>query len=210
MIKKFNISMVAFALICSFLLTPAGAFAAENSQQDVEENTQQSTEQMIETLDKYIYAEDNQIKTEQIPQSVYDKFGEENVKSILSGIKELNVEAKNDELVITDNKTIYETDDDGFTVQGGVNKVVYKWYGRVRYFSTSAAKDFEYQCYKVAAGSAGVAAVTAFFSAGSTALFGGLTSWYFTNLALDVNHANSSRGIIVHVTWASAYWIDKQ
>ncbi|EAE8110559.1 hypothetical protein GPZ05_14870 [Listeria monocytogenes] len=205
--KKIVIVMLVLILSFSACFIPkASAEVVANNSSDL------NGADLVSTLDRYVYAEDNSLKVKTIPQSVYDKFGKDNVDAMIKGIDVLNDKADEHDVIITDNKSVYDTDDDGFVLQGGVNKVVYKWYGRVRYFSTSAANNFVYQCYKVAAGSAGVGAIAAAFSAGTTALFGGLTGAYFTNLALDVDHRNKGhkRGIILHVTWASAYWTSKQ
>ncbi|MEH7453781.1 hypothetical protein [Gottfriedia acidiceleris] len=198
--SKTSFIVLCVVLLLSMIIQPKQSFANENEVNQ--------TSEMINTLDNYINAEDNQFEISKIPNNVYFKFGKENIDSILNGVKELNTLAQDGEVIITDNETVYDTNDTSFDVQGGVNKVVYKWYGRVRYFSTASAKEFVYQCYKVAAGSAAVGAVAAFLSAGTTAIFSGLTGAYFTNLALDVDRRNSghNRGIILHVTWAQVYW----
>ncbi|MGG0176447.1 hypothetical protein [Gottfriedia acidiceleris] len=203
-ITKSSVLVLCVILILMMIIQPKQSFANEHEVNQ--------TSEMISTLEKYISAEDNQFEISKISNNVYIEFGKEKIDSILNGVKELNTLAQNGELLITDNETVYETNDTSFDVQGGVNKVVYKWYGRVRYFSTASAKEFVYQCYKVAVGSVAVGTVAAFLSAGTTAIFSGLTGAYFTNLALDVDHRNSGhkRGIILHVTWASAYWTSKQ
>ncbi|SDX99474.1 hypothetical protein SAMN05421736_10199 [Evansella caseinilytica] len=167
---------------------------------------------MINTLEQFVSAEDNQLIVEEIPKSVYNALGHDFVDEILEGIEELNELALDGEIIITENETIYETDDTSFNVQGGVNKVVYKWYGRVRYFSTSSANTFAGVAKKVGNGAATVGAVAAYFSAGTTALFGGLTTIYFHGLSDAVTKRNSGHncGIILHVTWASVYWTARQ
>ncbi|WP_404330334.1 hypothetical protein [Mesobacillus maritimus] len=212
MLKRCSFLVIAFVLMFTYFV-PVTSNAAEHGRIKSEEVlTEEKTQQLVDTLDEYVYAQNNNLKIKNIPDSVYDEFGKKNVKAMTDGIKELNKSANDGELIITDNKTIYEADDTSYSVQGGIDKVVYKWYGRVRYFSTKSANDFVYSANKVAVGAAGVGVLASYFSAGTSALFGGLTSWYFANLALDIAQANSGhyRGIIMHVTWASVYWTERQ
>ncbi|MDR7002448.1 hypothetical protein [Neobacillus niacini] len=204
MFKKLSALVVTLVLVGNVSLFSTKAFAEEN------EVTQ--TQEMISTLDKYISADDNQFNVSNIPDNVYNEFGTENVNNLLDGVKDLNELAKDGEVIITDNETVYDTDDTSFDVQGGVNKIVWRWYGRQSFMSTSRANSFAYDCRQVSYGAMGVGAVAAYFSFGTTALFGGLTGIYFTKLADDVAMRNSghTRGIIVNMTWSAAYWTERQ
>ncbi|WP_044894440.1 hypothetical protein [Bacillus alveayuensis] len=207
--KRLSIFVIAMTLVISTFSFSASALAEEN-EQNLEGEAQ--TQELISTLEQYISADDNQFEVSSIPTSVYNEFRSEAVTNILEGIEHLNELAQDGEIVITDNGTVYEADDTSFDVQGGVNKVVWTWYGRKSYMSTSRANKFAYTARQVSYGAAGVGAVAAYFSFGTTALFGGLTSVYFSKLADDVATRNSghSRGIIVHMTWAAVYWTERQ
>lgn len=117
----------------------------------------------------------------------------------------MNELADENVVVITDNETVYQTDDTAFSVQGGVNKVVFKWWGRKSYMSTARANGFVDACTNVSI-SAG------YVGAGAVGLFSGLASGYFAKLAYDVDNRNDGhqRGIIANFTWAAVYWTEKQ
>lgn len=207
MLKKVSFIFLSFALVLGFLSPASSVFADETL-----ENDENVAREMVEVLDQYINAEDNQLEVSNIPDSIYEEFGEENIKAMLSGIEELNQEAEENQIVITDNGTIYDTDDTGFALQGGVSKSIKKWYGWAEYMSTAKANNFVYQISRVGI-SVGVAgAVAAFFSFGTTGILGAVSSGYLGMVALDVSYRNSghSRGVILHITHAAAYWTQKQ
>jgi len=202
--KSLSIFVIAMILLINTFSFSSLAFAEEREEIQLQE--------LISELEQYISADDNQFEVSSIPDSVYNKFGSETVNSIIEGIDNINELAQDGEIIITDNGTVYEADDTSFDVQGGVNKIVWTWYGRKSYMSTSRANSFAYTAKQVSYGAAGVGAVAAYFSFGTTALFGGLTSLYFAKLADDVTIRNTghSRGIIVHMTWAAYYWTQRQ
>ncbi|MGM0879201.1 MAG: hypothetical protein ACQEWV_32345 [Bacillota bacterium] len=57
--------------------------------------------------------------------------------------------------------------------------------------STSRANSFAYTARQVSYGAGTVSAVAAYFSFGTSALFGGLTAVYFSKLAYDVATRNT-------------------
>lgn len=223
--KRFGVSAIAAVLLSNTLLFSTPAFAEETTTSEPTVTTEEvvtpepslspeeaQVQELIQSLEPYVTADNNQFEVESIPTAVYNEFGADDVNSMLEGVEELNELAQDGEIIITDNETVYEADDTSFDVQGGVNKIVWTWYGRKSYMSTARANDFAYYAKKVATGAGGVSLIAGFFSFGTATVFSGLTGLYFANLADDVERRNSghSRGIIVNMTWAAAYWTARQ
>lgn len=219
MYKKMLSLLLAFAFVLQIGVTSAEVYAKEQTNQnayiDVSADKELSSdefEEMILTLEKYISFEDNSIKVDRIPQKEKNRFGSDVIEGMEQGIQELNKSANKGDLVINDNGTIYESDDDNFYVQGGVTKSVKYWWGVKRYMSTAAANHYAYLCNQVRAGSAGLTAL--FAASGSvfaSCVMGGTASYYWA-LGNSVSYRNSghSRGIIVNMTWSRVYTTAKQ
>ena len=98
-----------------------------------------SFEQLVEALDDDVEVIDGQFILD-LSQNEIEKIGQDNYDSILEGIEYVNELLQTEAYDVTENGTIYETDDE-LTIQGGnVDKVVYKWWGIKRYASKKNAK----------------------------------------------------------------------
>ncbi|AOM83888.1 hypothetical protein [Salisediminibacterium beveridgei] len=130
----------------------------------------------------------------------------------LKGIKDLNKEIKNKDVLVLENGTLVDAVDDGFYVQGGSTYDVRRWWGIKRYKSNSNARRWEFDIR--AAGQANAAgAIVGGLVFGPWGVAGnGITSVYLFNLADRISYHNgrTSRGIIANMHYTLTFSITTQ
>ena len=125
-------------------------------------------------------------------------------------------------LSITENGTIYESDNEELVVQGGnVDDFEWHWWGVRRYASHNSASDIAYKLNK-AGSRAGyiltIAGVVALFVpeglvklvAACISVGAGFAWAYLSDIANDINYYNGSRGVIIDFTWVLYFDICSQ
>lgn len=201
--KLFSILLsAALVTATAFTSIPANAFAA--NEEPVE---------FIEEADDYVEVSEEGIIEFNIPDELADKISEEEYNAYLEGIANINQLIEDGELSITENGTIYESDNEELVVQGGnVDDFEWHWWGVRRYASHNSASDIAYKLNK-AGSRAGyiltIAGVVALFVpeglvklvAGCISIGAGFAWAYFCDVANDINYYNGSRGVIIDVTW---------
>lgn len=99
-------------------------------------------EQFVDELEKQLSYDENGINTSDVDvESLKAKYGEDVVDMTYEGIETINEGVDEDLYEVTDNGTIYETEDDNMYVQGKYNKTsatTYVW-GRLIKLSYSRA-----------------------------------------------------------------------
>lgn len=96
------------------------------------------SDEQAERMDKFVeeygkelnFSEDGIDTSDVNTEKLEDKYGEEVVEMMDAGIEAINEKVEEDEYAVTDNGTIYETDDEDMTVQGKYNKTsgtTYYW-----------------------------------------------------------------------------------
>lgn len=214
--KKKLVSLIAILTVAITCFTFTGnAFAAGNESQKQEQQLQQQQQQtieMINTLDKYISSKNGQFEIDNIPASIYQKFGSENVSNIVNGVKQLDKQEQQGKITITSNKSVYANDDNSYYIQGGVNKTVTYWWGQASYMSTAKANDTVYALNRVAWGLTGSAVLGGYFTMGVFTLISGAGAVYYGLMANSISHVNSNttRGVIINITWAQNFWTTSQ
>ena len=186
-----------------------------------------SFEQLVEALDDDVEVIDGQFILD-LSQNEIEKIGQDNYDSILEGIEYVNELLQTEAYDVTENGTIYETDDE-LTIQGGnVDKVVYKWWGIKRYASKKNAKKIASKfntisnsAWMFSGSAAATAAVNAmvpepFLSKGAASLatlvsaLSGVGAGYFGLIATRIDAKNGSRGVIINLTWVGVFTVSKQ
>ena len=80
-------------------------------------------EQFVDELEKQLSYDENGINTSDVDvESLKAKYGEDVVDMMYEGIETINECVEEDLYEVTDNGTIYETEDDDMYVQGKYNK----------------------------------------------------------------------------------------
>jgi len=88
-------------------------------------------------MEEYISFEEGEVIIEGNFESLAEYIGEDAVEYMVEGIEYLNELADDDELIITENGTIFEYSDDEFVLQSGRNRVTRHWWG-VRVYTNRA------------------------------------------------------------------------
>lgn len=177
-------------------------------------------DQFIEEYGKHLNFSEDGIDTSDVnTEKLEDKYGEDVVEMMDAGIEAINEKVEEDEYAVTDNGTIYETDDEDMTVQGKYNKnkgTTYYW-GRKIYQSYSNANKHKKSLRKcsTAAGLIGDACTLCggfnskkIFLESLAALGIRAYSDKFANSIAKYN--KKSYGIKYKIVWAMAYTMRTQ
>lgn len=201
-------SFLTFALLFSAL--PLGVFAYEYTELDVKaileeerELTEYEFDAFIGLMEAYISFEDGEIIVDEAIEELSDILGKEALDQMVEGIEYLNELADENAIVITENGTIFEYDDDEFTLQCCRNRTTRHWWGtrtdtnRAR--TTQWANTFA-QVSNVAQGAALAAGLFGLAKAAFTSAVAGV---YFGTLSAAMNRKNTghSRGIRTSMPW---------
>ena len=213
-------------LVLSAFLMLFGAFSPSLSlvalaydidiQEAIEEErelTEEEFDAFIAMMEEYISFEDGEIIIEDGLEGLSNVLGDEVVEVMTGGIEYLNELADEDELIITENGTIFEADDDDFILQsGGRNRITWHWWGGRAYTCTSNTNRNARTFQGIGNTAAGVAAVSGFFGGGFVAVLSSLGGLWFRTLGTNMSNRNSghSRGIRVSMTWVAAYRTARQ
>lgn len=149
-------------------------------------------------------------------------FGTEAYQGMEEGVDYLNKLISSGDLTLTENGTIYETNDDELVVQGGnVNKDIWKWYGCRVLRNHSRSK-------KLAANLSTLSNSCGMVSSGalllekldpepySKAFLGGFAigtsfGWgYIAQMSSSISNKNKKYGTIIKLTWAFYYEVESQ
>lgn len=181
-----------------------------------------SQEEFINIADEYIEVSDEGVIEFDIPETISEKISEEDLITYKESIDNLNLLIEEGVLTITENGTIYETDNDELVVQGGnVDDVSIHWWGVRRYASHNTANKIAYKAgnfsawsgYATFASALGVLLVpdgrvkAALSICTACAAF----PWaYFAHLQNNINYYNGSRGVVIDVTWVLIFDVYSQ
>ncbi|MED3892983.1 hypothetical protein P4601_24265 [Peribacillus frigoritolerans] len=215
--KIYTFVILACLISSSFSFSPS-VFAEENSQvvqsEEVAASEQVGFSQVIDTLDTYVNADNNQFEVASIPESIKEEIGEENINLMLEGIENLNDQALDGEITITDNGTVFENSDDEYVVQGGnVNKTVKHWWGKELYMSKTRTKDYihglnQMKITAVATGSVAALAPVSWMYAGVAFGAGGYLE--LMSNSLSYYNGKTSRGTVLSLLWSPGYKVRSQ
>ncbi|MBQ8044008.1 MAG: hypothetical protein IJ272_07690 [Clostridia bacterium] len=131
---------------------------------------------------------------------------------IIDSINNLNANLSNGNMVIMPDDSAMKTSDVTLITRGGKTYDKDFWWGRRRYKSTAAAKEWVHVLNKAAAGEAGLGVIGSIFGP-APAVVGGLASAYCWMLAEDVSYQNSKtkKGIKADIPWVFVgYKVTKQ
>ena len=215
-------TLLSFALLLQ-IFQPFSALAYEYEYIDVDiiqdtleeggELTEEEFDELISILEEHISFEDGEIIVDEDISELSDIFGKYAIEYMVEGIEYLNELADEEELVITENGTIYETSDDEFFVQGGVNRRTWHWWGTRTFMSTSVATSRANTWGRSAAAFTllhSVANAVGFLP--KTSVASGLAAGYFALLSSSVHSRNSGhrRGIVLNMTWIFVFSTARQ
>jgi hypothetical protein len=227
---KKKIFVIVIIIACMLTSTTA-AFAADSADADAVDLTEieqhnQDVWAAIDLMEKYMDVNDDGLVEENVPQKVINVIGEDVYEELSSAIEITNDEVIEGDLIITENLSVYEVNDDEIVIQGGcVNKVLFRWWGFTAYNNkantTKAASKLK-SCSKAGGGvSATASCVTAVLAAsgvgapgtvisGLVAAYSGFASWYWGAVSDSLTSKNNAKGTILDVTYVLAYKVSKQ
>ena len=138
------------------------------------------------------------------PEQIYSQ--------ISSNIDDLNLKISNNELVMLQDGSLIDANDDGFYVQGGSTFDRTYWWGRSRYKSTYNATRWVGQLNQAGHNFSAVAALSGLFGFVPQSAAGVGGAWYMYTIANKVDTVNSlsSRGIKADIRWWLTYRITSQ
>lgn len=206
--KRIISNFFAFIISATFIFTALSTSAFAN-----EEMTQ---EEFLAEVEDYIEVSEMGLIELDLPESLESHFSKEEYETMMAGLDELNMLIESGELEVTENGTIYESNDEELVVQGGnVNKVTWHWWGVRRYASKSKAAKLARDFSAIAIGCGAISTVSGFFGpAGiavsiTTAIVGTGRAGLLAN---DINYYNglTDRGVIIDLRWILTYKVSCQ
>ena len=177
-------------------------------------------EQFVDELGKQLNYSENGIDTSNVDvKSLESKYGEDVVGMMYEGIENINAGVEEDLYEVTDNGTIYESDDDDMYVQGKYNKNsgrTYYW-GRIIYQSYTNSKKHEKSLRKCkrATDLIGEICTICGFGGGATMYADGVAalaiSTYSGHFANSIKKYNKAKyGIKYKLWWSMKYTMRTQ
>lgn len=179
-------------------------------------------EELIEYLDPFVSVEENEdnvnIFVLDVPESVKDSIDSDLLDALTMNIESVNEEAMAEDVIITDNGTVYENSDE-YVLQGGnIDKFKEYWWGGKRWACRNCAYDIQDAFNKISSGAWGVSGVGGLVTlgcapVGAGMILGGiydalLYGWCATDIGKTLrNYPNS--GVIITLT-AVSYGVDPQ
>lgn len=165
----------------------------------------------IDLLDQYVTVTSDGVLELNAPASVIEEVWEEYYAELLIGIENVNEMAEQGEVEITENGSIYETNDENLVIQGGgVDKNKTYWWGTRRWACKRCANTIAKNLSKVSTGAWGVSAIAGIIGGpvGIGAAIGGAigavrAGW----MSDDISYYNglTSRGVIIDCGWVLTY-----
>ena len=221
--KKALALLLALTLLTSSLIQPIGVSAYVDFEYDAvdiqvaleeeRELTEDEFYAFIGLMEEYISFEEGKIIIEGEFETLSHMLGEESIEYMVEGIEYLNELADEEELVITENGTIYETSNDEFTLQsGGRNRTTWHWWGTRNYMNTSRANSAATRFRNASTVATATGAISAFFGFAPGRAVSTVLSHYWRGLGdtIAARNANHSRGVRVNFTWVFVYTVARQ
>jgi hypothetical protein len=139
MTKKSKLLALVLVLVLVFVFSSV-SFANNLENQNLLEDQDLFT-QAINNLEQYVSRMPDGTFFLDPPEEVISEIQPDIYKSIISGMEFINQEIEAGRLVSTENLTVYNPEDENFSLQGGVNKVVFYWWGFKVYLNHTACKN---------------------------------------------------------------------
>ena len=209
---------IALVLAITIMLTalPISVLANETDYYDPEidlyealseerELTEDEFYYLIDVMEEYISYEEGEIVIDGNFESLTEYIGEDAVEDMIEGVEYLNELAEDDELIITENGTIFEYDNDEFTLQARRNRVTRHWWG-VRLYTCRAntIRAFrELRARGERVGFAGALTALLGFGLGGVAVAAGGFSLVLAT-AMENRNRGHTRGIRTSIPWIPA------
>ncbi|WP_337982539.1 hypothetical protein [Lysinibacillus sp. C5.1] len=126
----------------------------------------------------------------------------------------LNSQIEKGELKVLDNGAMIDSTDHNFYIQGGSTYDETFWWGKRRYMSTSAARQWVYDLRDAASVSMGLALASVVFGKLGVipATINGITALWTNQLAnrVEYHNGNTNRGIRADLYWVLVFNIEPQ
>ncbi len=229
--KKIIVYLTIFLLFLSQVPFHAKAY----SNGEVEKEYKESLENIISVIEEYleissdgitIIDEDNIVRNlNQQDINLLNELAREqgnyNIITKASLMEDLDVHFNNinekiekGELKVLDNGAMIDSTDKNFYIQGGSTYDETFWWGKRRYMSTSAARQWVYDLRDAAAVSTGLALASVVF--GKLGIIpgtiNGITALWTNQLAnrVEYHNGNTNRGIRADLYWVLVFNIEPQ
>jgi len=130
--KKLMSILLVFVFAFSFV---GNVFAADrtmsnvNNQQQIAIDKGKEIKDAIKILDKHVIRLDNGTFQLNVPKNVQSQISDDVFNGINNSMNDINELVKQGALVSTPNLSVYNPKDTSFTLQDGVNQVLYYWWG---------------------------------------------------------------------------------
>lgn len=172
-------------------------------------------QETIDTLNNYVLVKSDGTMYFNIPQDVYNKLGDEQIKLAQKCLDATNNSILNGKLVATANGTLYASNDRNGYLQEAPSGVEYYWWGISTTWTQSEAAQLESTLYNMSLGASagtvafGVAGIAVPFLEG-VAIGCGLGSAYYSTIASQIGIYNNPKGIRLDISYTGSFSVYAQ
>ncbi|MFJ5765970.1 hypothetical protein ACIP9C_11415 [Lysinibacillus sp. NPDC093210] len=227
--------LIVFLTVLALFLSQVPFYAKAYSNGEDEKEYKESLENIISVIEEYIEIssdgitildEDNIVRNlNQEDINLLNELAREqgnyNIITKASLMEDLDVHFTNinekiekGELKVLDNGAMIDSTDKNFYIQGGSTYDETYWWGKRRYMSTSAARQWVYDLRDAAAVSTGLALASVVFGKLGVipATINGITALWTNQLAnrVEYHNGNTNRGIRADLYWVLVFNIEPQ
>lgn len=169
-------------------------------------------EQIIQTLEQYLYVEDGHFKFNiaEIPFYQFELQDMGIVNQLIQSVEVVNDLSDEGKLVINEDLSIVDTN--AVQTRGGSTYRENYWWGIRNYYSTKDAKNKITEVRNMALAQGGAAAISGAFGFVPGAVVGAIGATWGNMIANSMENKNNqtTRGIIVDINWAAIYSVSIQ
>jgi len=201
-VKKIVSIMLVIVLALSFTVS---VFAESDTQSKMKADKGKEIQIAVNILEKYVNRLEDGTFELRLPRNEKLNVSNDVLNQITQGMNTINKLIKEGTLTSTENLTVYDPKDTSFSLQDGVNKIEFKWYGFDIYLNHAVCWNITHALNVAAA----AAAITAAIPAASTvaAIIAGAL-WLDATI-IDWNDAGSGV-VIFFLANGQAFWIGGQ
>lgn len=202
--KKLSRLLLIMIICFSITITSTAPVSANiketNHSLTAEQKANEKLNKAISKLTKYVVRNEDGTFRVDAPKGITDKIDSEIYDQIIEGMEGINVFVLDGKLRTTRELKVFDPNDTELSIQGNVNKVVYRWYGLDIYMDSTKANQLANALWLGVGGTTVATGVLMMIPGVNGAVLGGgvVVGGLLTIGAGAVGYANSSGdGIII-------------
>lgn len=205
LLKKLMTLLLVFMLSFCFVgnvFAADGTVSNANNQEQINVEKGKQIQKDIKILDKYVTRSDDGTFQLNVPQKVKSQIANDEFNQINDSMNQVNTRIKEGTLKSTSNLSVFDAKDTSFTLQAGINQVLWFWWGYQVWLNHTATYNTSHALNLTAAASCVTIAIP---GAGAIGAIVAGYCWYHATL-MDWNDAGRGIEMSFLVGATSPFW----